>query len=136
MTARSAVRAITRLMMLFLARRALPSAPSNANPLVTSVFQFIEARYRFPIGLADVARAVGRSPAYLTDLVRRETGRAVGQWIIERRMADARRLLLETEQGVGAVAEAAGYLDPRHFSAQFKRLHGTTPQAWRKSRRA
>jgi AraC-like DNA-binding protein len=124
-------------MMLFLARRAMPQGESAVtSPIIGAVFQFIEARYRTPIGLRDVAKAVGKSPAYLTDRVRKETGRSVVQWNIERRMADARRLLLETDQPIAAVADEAGYSDVKHFTEQFKRLHGAAPQAWRKSRRA
>jgi AraC-like DNA-binding protein len=37
-----------------------------------------------------VAQKAGYSAAYLTNLVQSETGRSVKQWIIERRMAEAR----------------------------------------------
>jgi AraC family transcriptional regulator, transcriptional activator of pobA len=63
------------------------------QPLLRSVFTFIEARFRKPISLGDVARAVGRNPAYITTNVRRRTGLTVGEWIAERRMAHARMLL-------------------------------------------
>lgn len=103
----------------------------QSQPLLNSVFSFIEAHYQDSISLREVAEAVGRSPAYLTDLVRRETGKTVLCWIVERRMAEARRLLLETNQSVEQIAEAVGYIDRRHFSRQFLRLHEATPQAWR-----
>ncbi|MBP5975784.1 helix-turn-helix transcriptional regulator [Brasilonema sp. CT11] len=105
----------------------------QSQPLLNSVFQFIENNYKQYISLREVAEAVDRSPAYLTDLVRRETGKTVLNWIIERRMAEARRLLVETEQSVERIAEAVGYFDRRHFSRQFLRLHNTTPQLWRRT---
>ena len=104
----------------------------HPRPLLLSVFRFIEEHYQDSISLRDVAEVVGRSPAYLTDLVRRETGKTVLGWIVERRMAEARRLLLETSQSIEHITEAVGYFDRRHFSRQFLRLHGTNPQAWRK----
>ncbi len=105
----------------------------QSQSLLSRVFNFIETNYQQSISLREVAEAVGRSPAYLTDLVRRETGKTVLSWIIEHRMAEARRLLLETEQSVEQIAEAAGYFDRRHFSRQFLRFHNATPHAWRKT---
>jgi len=105
----------------------------QSQPLLNDVFRFIETNYQDSISLREVAEAVGRSPAYLTDLVRRETGKTVLSWIIERRMAEARRLLLETEQSVEQIAETVGYSDRRHFSRQFLRLHKVAPQAWRRT---
>lgn len=105
----------------------------QSQSLMSSVFHFIETHYQHSISLREVAEAVGRSPAYLTDLVRRETGKTVLSWIVERRMAEARRLLLETNQSVEQIAEAVGYFDRRHFSRQFLRLHNAAPQAWRRA---
>jgi AraC-like DNA-binding protein len=108
----------------------------QSRPLLSKVFDFIEAHYQDSISLQDVAKAVGRSPAYLTDLVRKETGKTVLGWIIERRMIKARRLLFETDQTVEKIAEAIGYFDRGYFSRQFLRLHGTSPQVWRKIQRS
>jgi AraC-like DNA-binding protein len=105
----------------------------ESQSLLSRVFSFIETNYQHSISLREVAEAVGRSPAYLTDLVRRETGKTVLNWIIERRMAEARRLLLETQYSVEQIAEAVGYFDRRHFSRQFLRLHNATPHTWRKA---
>ena len=52
------------------------------------------------------------TPGHLTTTVRRKTGRTVQDWIVERRMAQARRLLVETDLTVGALAARVGYLDP------------------------
>ncbi len=112
---------------------SVSSFPSN--PKLREVFRFIEANYHRPIALGDVAQAVGYSPAYLTNLMRRQTGQTVQRWIIERRMAAARSLLLETDQVVEQIAAKVGYLNTVHFFRQFRQLHGTTPQAWRSNNR-
>lgn len=103
--------------------------PNNLK--LNEVFQFIEANYQQPITLHDVAQAVGYSSAYLTDLVRRQTGKTVNQWIVERRIAEARRLLLETNQAANEIALSVGYQNEGHFFRQFRQYHGTTPQVWR-----
>lgn len=63
----------------------------RGEPLLAEVFRVIEDRYRDPISLRDVARSLSLSPAHLTTVVRRKTGRAVQEWIAERRLAEARR---------------------------------------------
>jgi AraC-like DNA-binding protein len=112
-----------------------PTSIFPSDPHLSQVFQFIEANYHQPISLCDVAVAVGYCSAYLTDLVRRQTGQTVNHWIIERRMVAARTLLLETNQCVNQIAEAIGYQHEGHFFRQFRQYHGTTPQAWRKAQR-
>lgn len=99
------------------------------------VFQFIEAYYQQPIKLDDVAREAGYSPAYLTNLVQKETGRTVKQWIIERRMLEARKLLKTTTESICKIAELSGYPDAGYFTSQFRRLHGISPLTWRKKSR-
>jgi len=122
-----------------------PASPSASNlsegdepdtifpdcPKLASVFQFLERYYRESINLADVAQAVGYSPAYLTNLVQEETGLTIKRWIIERRMAQARTLLKTTSASVRQIAEASGYNDPGYFTRQFRKFHDISPQAWR-----
>ena len=101
-------------------------------PRITAVFEFIEANYHHPLQLKEVAANLGYSPAYLTNLVHRKTGRTVKQWIVERRMDRVRKLLLNTEASITQIAEQTGYLDTAYFIRQFKQLHGTSPHQWRK----
>lgn len=102
---------------------------------LNEVFRFIEANYHQSITLCNVAEAVGYSPAYLTSLVRRQTGQTVNRWIVERRMAEACSLLRETNRSVDGIAETVGYLSAGHFFRQFRQYHGTTPQSWRNAQR-
>lgn len=104
-------------------------------PRLSPVFAFIEANYNQSIRLNDVAQAVGYSPAYLTNLVQELTGYSIKQWITERRMAQARQLLRETDQSVRQISEMIGYPDVGYFTRQFRQLHGKPPQSWRNSLR-
>ncbi|MCC5668408.1 DNA-binding response regulator [Nostoc sp. CHAB 5784] len=102
------------------------------DPDLMEVFHFIEANYHRPITLSNVANAVGYSSPYLTNWVRRQTGQTVQNWIIQRRMAAARFLLLKTNERIEEIAMKVGYQNLVHFFRQFRTNHGTTPQAWRK----
>lgn len=129
-----AARALLILLLIDTNRLAEPHLqkhPVEKSPLIKKVFGFIETHYCNPISLHEVAKAVNLSPAYLTDLVKRETGRTVNRWIVEHRIARARTLLLESDRSVAEIAETVGYLDAGHFIRLFRRINGTTPQAWR-----
>lgn len=131
-----AVCAMLVLMLIDTARLGSSNSkqhPLQLQPLLSSALRFIADNYKQQISLSDVAKSVSRSPAYLTDFVRRETGRTVLCWIVEYRMAEARRLLVTTEFSVQQIAETIGYLDTGHFSKQFRRLHSVPPQVWRQS---
>lgn len=115
--------------------RALSLAPISILPSLpqfSEIFDFIEANYRRPIALDDVAKAVGYSKGYLTDLVRSQTGHTINRWIVERRMAEVRSLLLQSDLSMEEIALAVGYQSLCHFFRQFRQHHGKTPQAWKK----
>lgn len=105
------------------------------EPLLAAVFEFIERHYGEPISLSDVAASVGLTPGHLTTVVRRKTGRTTHQWITERRMAEARKLLRETDLTVEAIATRTGYRQTSFFIKHFRRDHALTPAAWRRGAR-
>jgi AraC family transcriptional regulator, transcriptional activator of pobA len=131
-----AVRAHLTLLLVEVARLAGAVAADlrfDGDPLLGRVFGVIEQRYREAISLADVARAVRLTPGHLTTVVRQRTGRTVLEWITERRMAEARRLLARTDLPVGEVGRRIGYGDPAYFTRCFRRIHDTPPSGWRRS---
>lgn len=122
------------LLLVAVARLARDGAarPQRVEPLLADVFAVIERRYTGTLSLRDVARELHLSPGHLTATVRRRTGRTVVEWITERRMAQARRLLVETALSVEEVGRAVGLPDPSYFARRFRHAHGVGPRAWRR----
>lgn len=114
-----------------LARDAVADLRRSGEPLLAEVFAVIDRRHAEPLSLRDVARELGMTPGHLTTVVRRRTGRTVQEWIIERRMAEARGLLAETDLPIAEVARRVGVPDPGYFSRLFGRAHGASPRSWR-----
>lgn len=131
-----AVRAHLTVLLVWLGRLAVDAPGALADdPLLARVFDVVERRYADadpPIGLREVADAVGLTTGHLATVVGRRTGRSVGQWITERRMREARRLLSDTDLTVAAVARRVGYRDPGYFVRRFRTEHGVPPLAWRR----
>ncbi len=72
----------------------------------------LEERYAEPISLKEVAATVNLSPGYLTTAIKERTGRTMVEWIGERRMGEARRLLAETDESTENVGSRVSYDDP------------------------
>ena len=127
------------LVLLDVLRLAEPSpaldGSAAADPLLGAAFDFIESRYGCPISAQDVARAVDRSVAHLTTTMRLRTGLTVGEWIAERRMAEARRLLAGSGLDLAVIADRTGYSGPDALARIFCRTHRMTPAAWRQAHR-
>ncbi|WP_067706781.1 helix-turn-helix transcriptional regulator [Nocardia yamanashiensis] len=103
----------------------------SGEPLLAKVFEVIDQKYATPVSLRDVAAAVGLTPGHLTTVVRRRTGRTVQDWITERRMAEARRLLADTDLPIAEVAHRTGFPDAGYFTRMFRRHNGIPPRRWR-----
>ncbi|WP_437580797.1 helix-turn-helix domain-containing protein [Sorangium sp. So ce887] len=111
------------------------AAPTPRPSIVAEALAVIEARCLGPLSLKEVAAAVRRTPAHVTTAVKQATGRTVVAWIVEGRLAEARRRLLATDEYVDVISERVGYADPSHFVRLFRRHHGVTPAAWRAQHR-
>ena len=135
---RSAVSESLLTLILAEVARAEPrraGAPPEAS-LVSAALALIEARCLGDLTLTELASELGRTPAHLTTAVRRATGRTVGEWIREGRLAEARRRLVTTDECVDVIAERVGYADPSSFVRLFRRHHGVPPGAFRARERA
>lgn len=134
---RQAVLAHLTLLLIDIARLAgdvVDDLRRSGEPLLADVFAVIERRHSEALSLRDVAQEVSMTPGHLTTVVRRRTGRTVQEWITERRMAEARRLLADTELPISDVARRVGMPDPGYFSRMFRRMHGASPRNWRGQR--
>jgi AraC family transcriptional regulator, transcriptional activator of pobA len=131
---RQAALAHLTLLLIDLARLAddvVGDLRRSGEPVLAEAFAVIDRRHTQPLSLRDVAREVGMTPGHLTTIVRRRTGRTVQEWIIERRMTEARNLLSETDIPVAEIARRVGISDPGYFSRLFTRAHGMSPRKWR-----
>jgi AraC-like DNA-binding protein len=98
------------------------------------VQEVIAARYREPLTLAEVARAVEASPFHLSRLVKAATGVPIHRMIVRLRLRDVLEQLLETRESIAFIALATGFASHSHLTDAFTREYGMPPSAVRARR--
>jgi AraC family transcriptional activator of pobA len=126
-----AVRRSLLTLILSELEQAMEHGKRAGGGVAVDALRFIERNCLGALTLKEVAKAVHRTPAYVTTALKKATGRSAVQWIISGRMAEARRLLLHSDERVDVIAERVGYADATHFIRLFRRENGVTPAAWR-----
>lgn len=119
-------------------RRDAPAEEGTPEPaasrLVWSVKEFLELHCTEPLVISRLAEQFYASASHLTHLFKRETGYNLKQYLQLCRLAEARRLLLESEDSVLEVSQKAGFSDINNFIRYFKRETGLTPGQYRRQR--
>ncbi|SEI55241.1 Helix-turn-helix domain-containing protein [Dyadobacter sp. SG02] len=78
-----------------------------------------------------LAESVNLSPGYLSDLLKRETGKNTQDHIHFYLVEEAKNILLGTDKSVGEIAYSLGFEYPQYFNKLFKRKTGKTPVQFR-----
>lgn len=114
-------------------RRGPAARNRKAGEYTRRVQEVIAARYREPLTLAEVARAVETSPFHLSRLVASVAGVPIHRLIVRHRLRDALERLLETREGITSVALATGFASHSHLTDAFRREYGLPPSAVRRT---
>ncbi len=105
------------------------------NETVEQICAYLSANYQQKFSLTEVAARFYISPYYLSRLFRRVTGQSIVDYINNRRIEAAQKLLENTELSISAVAEQTGFASAAHFRRVFRETMGTGPLQYRKSHR-
>ena len=101
-------------------------------PLVNKIIEYLHENMSRKITLADIGSYTFFSPVYCDMVFRRETGRSIIDYLLERRIEEAKGLLIEGILPLKTVAEKVGISDYNYFSRIFKKRTGYTPVQYRK----
>ncbi|WP_159995848.1 helix-turn-helix transcriptional regulator [Roseomonas sp. 18066] len=103
---------------------------------VARLTRHVEASLGGPILQKDLAAVARLSTGHFARAFKQSFGITAHAYVMQQRMARARRLMLETEAPLSQVALLCGMADQPHFSRVFRRMEGSTPMAWRRLQRA
>lgn len=110
----------------------VPTDDSSLEPLL----RWLDRHRGDDLPLAAIARRAGMSVRTLSRRFREQTGTTPAQWVLQRRVRRAQELLECSAHSVERIADAAGFGSTASFRDRFRRVVGTSPQAYRRAFRA
>ena len=84
------------------------------------------------LSLSELAGLLGISVRHLSRAVKQARGVSVHRWIAERRLAEARRLLSETDLPIHEIAQRSAFHSASAFTAAFRSASGIAPGEFRR----
>jgi len=99
------------------------------------VQDYVELHLSETIDLSILAKVAGLSMHHFARQFKQSAGVAPHHYLTQKRLELAQALLTKTELPLSEIAYAAGFFDQSHLARQFRVVLGTTPRAFRESRR-
>ncbi len=101
--------------------------------MLAKAIRFIDEHYsEESISLDRVAKTANVSPNYFSTVFSQEVGQTFIEYLTNKRIDEAKRMLKHTKMRSSEIATAIGYKDPHYFSYVFKKVSGLTPNEFRR----
>ena len=110
---------------------AAVSSIGLSKTMLDEVLEYIHAHIDQNPSLFEMAQQVQMSPYHFSRLFKQSTGQSPHQYLIGRRLQQAKRLLVTTGLSVAEIAAQTGFTDQSHFARHFKRQLGVPPSQFR-----
>ena len=87
----------------------------------------IDAHLAEDLSVARLAAALDLSPRYFTRALKAAIGATPHAYVLSRRLAQARRMLRDPQNGLAGIAAACGFASQAHMTTQMRKRLGATP---------
>lgn len=121
--------ALLKELLISLCRRK----ESGSENSLDKVIHYIRIHYKEEITNARLGELVGFHEYYLNRLFLKHTGLSLHKYLVQVRLKEARRLLLNTELSISTIGEQVGIPNSAYFSDSFSREYGMSPSKYRKA---
>ena len=138
----SGVARITALLRLidftygFRSGKELTDRSSARQDIPAYVLRIIENRYREHLTLDDISEAIRVSKYHMCRIFRQATGITVARYLVSYRLAEAKKLLVDTDLQIAVIAANCGFDSSSHFCIVFRQYEGITPKEFRRNTRS
>lgn len=114
-----------------LAREIFQTNNLGIKSVINQIKQYIDQNYTDNISLNTLSEKFYVNSSYVSRLFKQELGENFIDYLTDKRMEEAVRLLLSTEMHVYEISEKIGYGNPKYFSQLFKKYTGVSPREYR-----
>lgn len=105
----------------------------QADEQMQQAARYILGHYKEQITLGYMAQFTSMSPSYFSKRFKEATGFGFKEYLLNVRMKQASKLLLETKMSITEVAYTCGFNDSNYFGDVFKKMRGMPPIRYRKN---
>ena len=102
------------------------------NQLMQEIATYIYENYDKKLTLVDMAERFNISRSYLSKKFKVITGFGFKEYVVNVRIKNACRLLLETNKSITDIAFECGFNDSNYFGDAFRHIKGMSPNKYRK----
>lgn len=92
---------------------------------------YIHDNLETDLSLAEIAAVVEMSMYHFSRLFKQSTGFAPHQYVMNCRIARAKKLLAESNNSIEQISEQVGFQSQSHFTNVFRKFMGITPKVYR-----
>lgn len=104
---------------------------SNLDKLTAECIAYIDANCFEKISLKKIAEKTFYKPSYLSRVFKTHCGKSLSEYVKEKRIIEAGRLLQSTDSSVEKIMRSVGYTDKKQFYKNFKEFYMLTPTEYR-----
>ena len=101
---------------------------SLTNSQLQQAIDYIHTHLNRDLSLAELASIVNISPTYFASLFKQAMGISPHQYVIQRRVEQAKMMLKRTDLAIADIALQVGFSSQSHLTQQFKRVTRLTPK--------
>lgn len=104
----------------------------DSATVIKRMYYYMEKNYNQDLKVEGFAKMFNYNSNYLGKIFRREMGESFNNILDTIRIANAKRLLLETDMKVYQISEQVGYSNIDYFYLKFKKYVGISPKEYKK----
>ncbi len=110
------------------------SRQTEAGNIILKKFKtMVEEQHQYKHSISDYARALHITPDHLNKVVKSLIGKSAKEYVQERIILSAKRMLYFTEFPAKHIGYELGFSEPANFSAFFKKGTGVSPSSFREN---
>jgi AraC-like DNA-binding protein/mannose-6-phosphate isomerase-like protein (cupin superfamily) len=97
------------------------------------IIDYINENYMKEVTLKEISKTFHLSQHYISHLFKNETGDSPINYLITRRIDEAKKLLLSSNKTIAEIAKLVGYENSNYFNEIFRKMTLTSPSVYRKT---
>ncbi|MBI3717711.1 MAG: helix-turn-helix transcriptional regulator [Sphingobacteriales bacterium] len=109
----------------------VPASDKSHKDRITDVLNYVKQNFKEDITLNGISKIANLTPQSFCRMFKSRLKKHFVEYLNEVRIANACKLLLETDYSIAEIAYDCGYKTVSNFNKQFKKINGVTPKDYK-----